>query len=176
MFTPNPTPIPDGIIPVDIPISNYRVGRNGTVAPDTLVIHIAEGDKASCIATFKDPSVQKSSHFLIGKDGSITQFVSTKNTAFCNGIVDRPVSESVLKRFPQNPNDYTFSIENEGFATEDFTEAQYQTNAKLLAYLHKAWNVPMDSTHVIRHREIEQQKTCPGIVNVERIIALARAL
>lgn len=175
MTLPNPTPIPAGITWVDIPTSNYRVGR-ATSSPDVCVIHIAEGSKAACIATFQDPSVQKSSHFLVGKDGSITQFVSSKNTAFCNGIVDRPVGELVLQRLPTNPNDFTFSIENEGVATDDFTDAQYQTNAVILAYLHKAWNLPLDSTHIIRHREIEQQKTCPGIVNVEKIISLARAL
>lgn len=174
MFTP--TPITFNPQWVEIPPSNYRVGRNGSIAPDMLVIHVAEGSKDSCISIFKDPSVQKSSHFLVARDGTVSQFVSSKNTAFCNGIVDRPVSELVLQRLPQNPNDFTFSIENEGFATQDFTEAQYQTNAQILAYLHKAWGVPMDSTHVIRHREIEQQKSCPGICNIERIIALARAL
>lgn len=174
MTLPNVTPIPDGITWVDIPTSNYRVGRASS--PNMCVIHIAEGSKQACIATFQDPSVQKSSHFLVGRDGSITQFVSSKNTAFCNGIVVTPVSELVLQRLPMNPNEYTFSIENEGFATQDFTDAQYQTNAILLAYLHKAWNLPLDSTHVIRHREIEQSKTCPGIVNVEKIISLARAM
>lgn len=175
MTLPNTVPIPAGITWVDIPTSNYRVGRT-TSSPDVCVIHIAEGSKAACIATFQDPSVQKSSHFLVGKDGSITQFVSSKNTAFCNGIVDRPVGELVLQRLPTNPNDFTFSIENEGVATDDFTDAQYHTNAVILAYLHKAWNLPLDSTHIIRHREIEQAKTCPGIVNVEKIISIARAL
>ncbi len=175
MTLPNITPIPTDITWVNIPTSNYRVGRS-TSSPDVCVIHVAEGTKTACIATFRDPSVQKSSHFLVGKDGSITQFVSTKNTAFCNGIVVSPVSELVLQRFPTNPNDYTFSIENEGISTDDFTPAQYQTNAVILAYLHKAWNLPLDSTHVIRHREIEQSKTCPGVVNVEKIINLARAI
>lgn len=175
MTLPNTTPIPPGITWIDIPSSNYRVGRS-TISPDVCVIHIAEGTKQSCISTFLDPSVQKSSHFLVARDGTITQFVSTKNTAFCNGIVVTPVSELVLQRLPTNPNDYTFSIENEGLATDDFTDAQYHTNAVILAYLHKAWNLPLDSTHIIRHREIEQSKTCPGIVNVEKIISLARAL
>lgn len=175
MTLPNITPITFNPQWVNIPASNYRVGRT-TGTPDVCVIHIAEGSKAACIATFQDPSVQKSSHFLVAKDGTTSQFVSSKNTAYCNGIVVTPVSELVLQRLPANPNDYTFSIENEGVATDDFTDAQYQTNAEILAYLHKAWNLPLDSTHVIRHREIEQSKTCPGVVNVEKIISLARAI
>jgi hypothetical protein len=43
-------------------------------------------------------------------------------------------------------------------------------------YLHDKWNIPLDSTHIIRHREINGGKTCPGVVNVERIIRQARAL
>lgn len=175
MTLPNPTPIPAGITWVDIPTSNYHVGRT-TNSPDVCVIHIGEGDKQSIISTFTDPSVQKSSHFLVCKDGSITQFVSTKNTAYCNGIVVNPVAELVLQRLPTNPNDYTFSIENEGISTIDITPAQYATNALILSYLHKAWNLPLDGTHVIRHRSIEASKTCPGLVDVEKILQMARQL
>lgn len=175
MTLPNVTPIPAGITWIDIPASNYRVGR-ATSSPDVCVIHIAEGSKAACIATFQDPSVQKSSHFLVGKDGSITQFVSSKNTAYCNGIVVTPVSELVLQRLPMNPNEYTFSIENEGVATDDFTEAQYHTNAVILAYLHKAWNLPLDRTHVIRHQEVESSKQCPGVMSVEKLLLIARTI
>ncbi len=172
-MTPNNIPIPFPIDWVNIPQSNYRVGRS--VVPDMCVIHIAEGSKKSVISTFTDPHVQKSSHFLVCADGSVTQFVSTKNTAFCNGIVVNPVSELVLLRV-FNPNDYSFSIENEGYATSDISEAQYKTNALILKYLHDAWDLPLDSTHVIRHREIEASKDCPGFVNVEKILQMSHLL
>ncbi len=176
MTLPNQVPIPFHIDFFTIPVTNYHAGRNGDIPPDVCVIHIAEGSKASVIATFKDPTVQKSSHFLVATDGSVTQFVSTKDTAYCNGIVVNPVSELVLQRLPQNPNDYTFSIENEGVSTTDITDAQYHTNAVILRYLHDAWDLPLNSTHVIRHREVEASKTCPGLVNVEKIIQAARNL
>jgi hypothetical protein len=53
---------------------------------------------------------------------------------------------------------------------------QYTTTAKLLKYLHDEWNIPLDSTHIIRHREINGGKTCPGVVNVEQLIRQARLL
>ncbi len=171
---PKNIPIPFPITWVNIPEGNYRVGR--TMLPDTCVIHIAEGNKQSVISTFKDPSVQKSSHFLVCADGSVVQFVSTKNVAFCNGIVVNPVSELVLLRAPVNPNEYTFSIENEGYSTSDITEAQYKTNALILKYLHDAWSLPLNSTHVIRHREITSAKTCPGFVDVEKILQMSRKM
>lgn len=174
MSLPNNIPIPFPIEFIDIPTSNYSVGRSQS--PDCIVIHIAEASKQGVINAFKDPAYQKSSHFLVNKDGTITQFVGTANVAFGNGIVDHPVSELLLQRPGINPNQWTISIEHEGFAAEDFTEAQYATTTKLVKYLHDKWNIPLDSTHVIRHREINGGKTCPGVVNVERIIRQARAV
>jgi N-acetyl-anhydromuramyl-L-alanine amidase AmpD len=52
--------------------------------------YIAEASKAGVVADFTDPTYLKSSHFLVNRDGSITQFVGTANQAFGNGIVDNP--------------------------------------------------------------------------------------
>lgn len=173
MSLPNIVPIPFAIEWVDIPQSNYR-SRNGEL-PMAIAIHIAEGSKASVIETFKDPSVQKSSHFLVCKDGSVVQFVSTKNASFCTGNIDNPVSELVLSK-PTNPNGWTVSIEHEGFANQDITDTQYTTSAKILKYCHDAWDIPLDRTHVFGHREAFSQKICPGMINIDKIIQKARLL
>lgn len=180
MTLPNPVNIPFPIEFITVPDSNYRKGRLGNL-PDVIVLHIAEGSKASVVATFKDPSVQKSSHFLVNRDGSITQFVNTSDAAYCNGIIDNPVSELVLQRFntatpATNPNNWTISIEHEGFATQEINVLQYAATAKLVKLMHDKWNVPLDRTHIIGHREIFSQKTCPGLLNVEKVIQLARKL
>jgi N-acetylmuramoyl-L-alanine amidase len=172
MSLPNKVAIPFPIDFITIPTSNYSVGRSQ--APDCIVIHIAEGSKASVVGEFQNAASQLSSHFLVNQNGSVTQFVGTANVAFGNGIVDNPTSELLLQRPGINPNQWTISIEHEGFSTSDFTEAQYATTSKLIKYLHDEWNIPLDSTHVIRHREINGGKTCPGVVNVERIIRQAR--
>lgn len=139
-----------------------------------IVIHIAEGLRDSVTVTFKDPAVQKSAHFLVCQNGDVLQYVSTKDTAFGNGIVVNPVSEKVLGALPQNPNEYTVSIEHEGFATTDISETMYSTTVNLVKYLHDRWAIPLDRTHIIRHNEIEASKTCPGRISVEKIIQLAR--
>ncbi len=172
MNLPNNIPIPFPIEWITIPTTNFRKGRSSN--PDMIVIHIGEGSKSSIINTFTDATVQKSSHFLVNQDGSITQFVNTGDTAYGNGIVGNPISELVLQRLPNNPNDYTISIEHEGFSTQDINEAQYKATIALIKFLHIKWNIPLDSTHIIRHREIEAQKTCPGLINVEKIIQQAR--
>lgn len=174
MTLPHPVSIPFEIESVSIPKANYRKGRSQN--PDLIVIHIAEGSKQSVVWTFKEPSSQKSSHLLVCRDGSVIQFVSTSDTAFGNGIVVNPISELVLSRDGQNPNDYSISIEHEGFSYVDLTPAQYVTTAKVVKFLHDKWDIPLDSTHVIRHREIESTKSCPGMANVEYILQQARLL
>lgn len=158
---------------VTIPLSNFR-SRNGEL-PIAVAIHIAEGTKASVVATFRDPSVEKSSHFLVCRDGSVVQFVATKDASFCTGNIDNPINELVLNK-PTNPNGWTISIEHEGVSTQDISSAQYQTTAVIVKYCHDKWGVPMDRTHVFGHREAYSLKTCPGLINVDKIVQMARKL
>lgn len=160
---------------IAVPEQNFRAGRSGKV-PDCIVIHVVEGSKSSCIQTFKDPKTQKSTHFLVGKDGSVVQFVSTKDTAFGNGIVDNPISGLLLSRPGVNPNLWTISIEHEGKANDGLTVAQEASSIKLVKFLAKKWAIPLDRTHVIRHTEIYAGKVCPGAINVEKILQKARLL
>lgn len=174
MTLPNQVALPFSIETITVPTNNYTKGR--FMNPDLIVIHIAEGSKQAVINTFQNPAVEKSSHLLINKDGSVTQFVSTADTAYGNGIVVNPISEIVLSRPGKNPNGYSISIEHEGFADTDITTKQYAKTIKVLKFLHDKWNIPLDSTHIIRHREIEASKPCPGLINVEYLIQQARLL
>lgn len=174
MMYPKDIPIPFPIEFITIPATNYR-DRTVGILPDSIAIHIADGSKESVIATFKDPTVQKSSHFLVNKDGSITQFVSTSKTAYCTGNIDNPINQLALAR-TTNPNDWSLSIEHEGFGTTDITEAQYQTTAKLCKFLSLKWGIQLDRTHIFGHREIYSVKMCPGLINIDRIIQIARKL
>ncbi len=157
---------------VDIAPSNYRGGRQ--MGPDMIVMHIAEGSRASVLAQFKNPASEVSAHFLVCKTGEVVQFVSTKDVAFGNGVIRKPVSEIVLTHPATNPNEYSISIEHEGFATADITEAQYASSVKLVKFLAEKWSIPLDATHVIGHRQITGDRTCPGVVNIDRIIRDAR--
>lgn len=170
---PKNIPVPFPLEIVDIPSTNYRVGRAGLL-PTLITIHIAEGSKQSVISWFRNPASGVSSHFLIGKDGGIVQFVSTKDAAFGNGIIDNPVSQLILERGNKSANDMSISIEHEGYATQDLTPAQYASSIKLVRFLSQKWGIPLDSTHVIRHREINGGKSCPGLANVETILQNAR--
>lgn len=158
---------------IKIPAGNFRKGRPQD--PDVIVMHITEGSRKSVIAEFTRES-QKSTHLMVCKDGAIVQFVGTGDTAFGNGVVSQPTSEIVLERKGKNPNGYTISIEHEGYATQDLTEAQYEASARLVAFLSEKWSIPLDTTHVIGHREITGYKSCPGVLNVEKVLQMARSI
>src|SRR3990167_4278158 len=155
-----------------IPTWNYKKGRNG-YNPEMAVIHIAEGSRQSVIQEFTNPVTQKSTHFLVCEGGEVIQFVQIYDTAWGNGIPQNPVSWEVKRRSGINPNLYTVSIEFEGFATSDIKDIQYQKGAELLQFLNKELGIQLTRELVIGHREIRADKTCPGKISIERLLALA---
>lgn len=144
--------------------------------PDMVVIHIGEGSQDVIYQTFLhgNPDDPKSSHYCVSKAGEIWQFVQEADTAWGNGIVVNPKNALVLSRKGINPNGYSISIEHEGVGTVDFTVAQYQATANLVADICKRWSVPVDRVHIIRHNEIRADKTCPGIANVDTIVTMVK--
>lgn len=157
------------ITPIKKIVPNHYNGRGTFGKPDVIVIHIAEGNRDSVYNEFL--TKPKSTHYLVNKDGSVWQFVEEKDGAWGNGIVNNPTSDIVKQRMPANPNLYTVSIEHEGFAAQgDMSDLMYATSIQLVKDIAGRWNIPLDSVHVIRHRNITDQKSCPGPINVERII------
>lgn len=135
--------------PVEIPGSNYALGNDGQLA---VSLHIVVGSLASCISTFKNPKAIKSAHFVIGKDGSLVQFVSIDDTAYAQGIAydrtakrwftDRPGEGKryvkptwKLLTTTMNVNRHIISIEHEGNPGDPLTNAMKRTQTRLLAWI-----------------------------------------
>ncbi len=92
-----------------------------------------------------------SSHFLICRDGSARQFVSTLDRAWHAGV-----SEFQGR---QRCNDFSIGIELEGSDHEAFCDAQYET----LAVLTRALTLRHPLTDVAGHQHIAPgRKTDPG--------------
>lgn len=158
------------------PVTNYSQGRFG-FRPEAVVIHIAEGWLAGGYSWFNNPTSQVSSHFMIGKNGEIWQFVSEDDTAWHAGGVAN-ASWSKLKP-GINPNLYTIGIENEGFTGEQFTEEMYAANAYLIAKMAQKYNIPINRTTVIGHYEINSSSrpNCPGPgIDFNKLIELSKLL
>jgi len=105
--------------------------------------------------SFKDlDGVHVSAHFVVDRDGEITQFVHCADRAWHAG-------ESSWQNRP-NCNDYAIGIEMIGDETRAFTQAQYTETARLCRVLMQAYpNITRE--RIVGHQDIApQRKWDPG--------------
>lgn len=86
-----------------------------TMEPIAVINHIMQGYARTMIEWARTNSTQKSAHFIIDRDGNITQTVSIYSPAWHAGRTAKVTWDS----FPSgNPNKYTVGIEHEGFSVD----------------------------------------------------------
>lgn len=90
-----------------------------------IYLHVTQGTFDGTIAWFQQdhptPPGPTSSHFLVGKDGRVAQFMDTNECAYAEEFY----------------NNLGISIENEGFTGEHLTLAQTQAAARLLVWINE---------------------------------------
>lgn len=130
--------------------------------PEIIVIHISAGSLTSMTSWFSTPLSQASSHYGVGKDGTILQYVEEENKAWTQGRVNNPTFK--LYKPGINPNLYCISIENEGQDLVDGTPLQYDALRELIKDIAKRWNIPLDRDHIIGHYQIDaiNRPYCPS--------------
>jgi peptidoglycan/xylan/chitin deacetylase (PgdA/CDA1 family) len=139
-----------------------------------IVVHTNVGTFTSTASWFTHPESGVSAHYLVGLDGRVAQFVDEADAARHAGRVRDP---TVGLFGGVNPNLVTVGVEfedggdPEGVARPD---AQYRSGARLIREIAERWGIPLDREHVIGHREIFSAKSCPGNLDVERLIREAR--
>ncbi|MGH2684650.1 MAG: glycosyltransferase, partial [Actinomycetota bacterium] len=71
-----------------------------------------------------------------------------------------------------DPNLWTLGVEFEdgGDPQSERTDRQYRVGARLLREIAGRWSFPIDERHVLRHRELDARKACPGGLDVPRLI------
>lgn len=146
-------------------------GRSG-YKPIAIVYHVMEGTLAGTDSWFKSPQSSSSTHFGIGKNGEIHQYVLTADAAWGNGSLRNPTWRALIPG--ANPNLYTLSIEHEGAHKRDAkgnivefwkpTEKQYQASLALTRWLVEKFAIPVDGDHLIPHSVIDDvnRAYCPG--------------
>lgn len=123
------------------PASPSNIG--GTLAPEAVqffVIHVAQSDSLEGTASwFRDPAAQVSSHFGIGRDGTVYQFVDLDRMAWAE----------------MDYNNRAISLELIGWSGERLTERQLAAGIDLLVWLHSQFpNVPLHRTADVNGRGI----------------------
>ncbi len=169
--------------------ANYHAGRDGSKV-NAVVLHIATGPLTAIFPTFNNPKSRSSSHFCIGKDGTIEQYVSIHDTAYGNGLrwlnrhwftpsgrLVRPTWTGLVPGV--NPNLYTISIEHEGQPQDKWTAKMYEADIKLLQWLAQQCNFKYVAHRtLIGHNELNpaDRPNDPGPnVNFEKIAQDANA-
>jgi N-acetyl-anhydromuramyl-L-alanine amidase AmpD len=163
-------------------ITNYSSPNYGSRCghvPDVIVCHITCGTFEGAVETLCSKEGGLSSHFVLGRDGQVSQLVDIRNEAYCNGTRSTPGYEYVgrataalVKSRKVNANLYTVSIECEGFDSTHgiLTDIQFATLVQLIQHIKQqvkiyyGIDIPFDRQHIIGHCEIapREKPDCPG--------------
>lgn len=132
--------------------------------PRYIVIHTMGGTIATIDAEFKNPDTNTSAHYGVGLDGSVVQWVQDSDTAFHSG----------------NPNMNAISIgiqhDDGGDVSGERSAALYSASGALVRQLCQQYSIPAKRQWIIGHREVPQvTTTCPDLLDMERIVAIAAA-
>ncbi len=159
--------------------SPYHSSR-GNYNVSLVVIHTTVGFYEGTITYFQSNDRKVSAHYVVKEDGGeVTQMIDEARAAHHAGLTSNP-TEKYIKRDSLNkvinPNFYSIGIENadqNNPAGHDRT-GQYKALAILVRDICKRWNLPIDRDHICGHRELYDKKTCPGNIDVDKVVKLAR--
>ncbi|MEU1089659.1 N-acetylmuramoyl-L-alanine amidase [Streptomyces sp. NPDC005576] len=128
-----------------------RADRPDDYRIDRVVVHVTQGSLASAVRVFQDPAHRAAAHYVVGRDGSVTQMIRELDVAYHAGN--------------RSYNERSVGIEHEGFVDrpKDFTAAMYASSARLTASVCGRYGIPVDREHVIGHVEVPgTDHTDPG--------------
>ncbi|POX63931.1 N-acetylmuramoyl-L-alanine amidase [Streptomyces sp. Ru62] len=146
--------------------ANYRLAdRPSDYRVDRVVVHVTQGGYASAVKVFRDPGHGAAAHYIVRKDGRVTQLVRELDVAFHAGN--------------REYNERSVGIEHEGFVEDasSFTDEMYAASARLTAAICERYGMPVDREHIIGHVEVPgTDHTDPGrFWDWDRYIRLVRA-
>ena len=141
-------------LPSPTSYGNYDLARRPSDGLDIkyIVIHDTEVNYNTTLSIFTNPRSAASSHYLVrSTDGHTTQLVPTAHVAWHGGN--------------WYVNAHSVGIEHEGVAIQGaawYNEQLYHSSARLVRYLAKRFNVPLDRNHIVGHDNI------PGTSNTNQ--------
>lgn len=108
-----------------------------------IIIHDSEVSYDGTINTFLRQTYTSANYVIRSSDGQITEMLPPKNVAWQAGN--------------WYINSHSIGIEHEGFAVEGstwYSEPMYRASAKLVKYLAKRFNIPLDRQHILGHDNV----------------------
>jgi len=124
--------------------NNYTVSnRPYSNVIDKVVIHVAQGSWSSAVNWFQNQYSGVTTHYTVrSSDGFAAQSVREKDIAWHAGNWFY--------------NQTSIGIEHEGYVADLkwFTEAMYDSSARLTAYLCIKYLIPIDRAHIVGHVQV----------------------
>ncbi|WP_030222950.1 N-acetylmuramoyl-L-alanine amidase [Streptomyces sp. NRRL WC-3626] len=119
-----------------------------------IVVHDTEGAWEGVLNMVQDPTYVSWQYTLRSTDGHIAQHVKAKDVAWHAGN--------------WYVNAGSIGLEHEGFLTHPdtwYTEAMYRSSARLVKYLAKKYDIPLDRQHILGHDTVPgtTPATIPGM-------------
>ncbi|MEU6668436.1 peptidoglycan recognition family protein [Streptomyces sp. NPDC046727] len=128
----------------DTDYGNHDLGDRPRDQPiEYIVIHDTEAELPSMFQTVQTPTESSWHYSIRSSDGHVTQHVRTKDEAWHSGS--------------QFVNARSIGIEHEGFLAQPgtwYTEQMYRASARLVRYLTKKYDVPLDRQHIFGHDNV----------------------
>jgi N-acetyl-anhydromuramyl-L-alanine amidase AmpD len=116
-------------------------GQTVSMKISYIIIHDTEGSYAGAISTFQNSANYVSANYVIrSSDGAVTEMVRPHDVSW--GAGDWWV------------NMHAINIEHEGYAAQGstwYTEAMYESSAKLVRYLASRYGIPLNRAHILGH-------------------------
>ncbi|MFF3308857.1 N-acetylmuramoyl-L-alanine amidase [Streptomyces sp. NPDC002952] len=133
------------------PANWRRADRPDDYGIDRVVVHVTQGSFRDAVKVFQDPGHGAAAHYIVRRDGHVTQMIRELDVAFHAGN--------------REYNERSVGIEHEGFVdrASSFTDAMYAASARLAAGICARYGIPVDREHLIGHVEVPgTDHTDPG--------------
>lgn len=137
------------------PSPNCGPRKGGIIAPDMIVLHYTAMQTAQdAICTLCDPENEVSAHYLIARDGTVTQMVDEGARAWHAGAGRWAGCDDI------NSRSIGIELDNDGFSP--FSAPLMDTLEALLAGIMQRWDIP--AHNVIAHSDLAPlRKSDPGM-------------
>lgn len=142
---------------------NIMNADNNRTKIDRIIIHHN--------ATTND-AVARSTWYVSSGHGTSAHYQVTPNKIW--GCVGEESVAYHAGNYPMNQRSIGIEhLNNTGAPTWTIAEETYQNSAKLIADIATRYNIPIDRAHILKHGEVSQT-ACPGGINIDRLVSLAK--
>ncbi len=124
-----------------VPGTNFTPVRHRRIT--TIVIHATDGGSLTGnVSWLTGTRSEASAHYVVSTDGHIVQLVPLHDIAWHSGN--------------KAMNEQSIGVEHVGDTLDPsgFTTAEYRSSARLVAWLARRYDIPVDRHHIIGHSEV----------------------